>query len=308
MADSSSSRANLEAILRWCLRKQDEEESTGTTPMDRERQEWLKGALEAMCSAPSETDLMKAALAVLQSHHIPPPGSDIGEDTKNAMLKAFDEVLYFIEDLDHAKDLMKLGGVAVMMSYFNHPNRDLCAKACEVMGTSAQNEEYCQQACQPAIPQLVQLCMSCDDELVKVKSLYAISCIVREFPPGLEVFMENKGMELLLHCLVCEYEKVIIKALFLLRSISNKTVSSYITDDIIRQVVHITMTPPYDDINIRRHSTFCLLSLVRAVPYKFSSHRARLLETLQDRQQSLTDSNHEDELEACWKIVDLFSK
>ena len=36
MADSSSSRANLEAILRWCLRKQDEEESTGTTPMDRE--------------------------------------------------------------------------------------------------------------------------------------------------------------------------------------------------------------------------------------------------------------------------------
>lgn len=68
-----------------------------------QRQEWLKGALEAMCSAPSETDLMKAALAVLQTHQIPPPGSDIGEDTKNAMLKAFDEVLYFIEDLDHAK-------------------------------------------------------------------------------------------------------------------------------------------------------------------------------------------------------------
>ena len=64
---------------------------------------------------------------------------------------------------------------------------------------------------------------------MSLRCVFASIGIVREFPPGLEVFMENKGMELLLHCLVCEYEKVIIKALFLLRSISNKTVSSYIT-------------------------------------------------------------------------------
>jgi len=68
---------------------------------------------------------------------------------------------------------------AVLHSYFKllwFSPRDLSAKACEVIGTSAQNEEYCQQACQPAIPQLIQLCRSCDEGLVKVKSLYAISC------------------------------------------------------------------------------------------------------------------------------------
>jgi len=81
-----------------------------------QRQEWLKGALEAMCSAPSETDLMKAALAVLRSHRIPSSGSDIGEDTKNAMMKAFDEVIYFIEDLDHAKGNGCAG--LVRMDYF----------------------------------------------------------------------------------------------------------------------------------------------------------------------------------------------
>ena len=52
--------------------------------------------------------------------------------------------------------------------------------------------------------------------------------IVREFPLGLAVFMENKGMELLLHCLIYDYEKVNIKALFLLSNISN-SISSHLT-------------------------------------------------------------------------------
>jgi len=68
-----------------------------------QRQAWLKKALEDISSAPSETDLLKAALSVLRAHEIPPLGHNIGEDTKNALVKAFDEVIYFIEDLDHAK-------------------------------------------------------------------------------------------------------------------------------------------------------------------------------------------------------------
>lgn len=68
-----------------------------------QRQAWLKEALEAISSAPSETDLLKAALSVVRAHEIPPLEQAIGEDTKNALVKAFDEVIYFIEDLDHAK-------------------------------------------------------------------------------------------------------------------------------------------------------------------------------------------------------------
>ena len=68
-----------------------------------QRQAWLKEALEAISSAPSEPDLLKAALSVVKAHKIPPLGQAVGEDTKNALVKAFDEVIYFIEDLDHAK-------------------------------------------------------------------------------------------------------------------------------------------------------------------------------------------------------------
>ena len=45
-----------------------------------------------------------------------------------------------------------------------------------VVGTAAQNNEVCQKACQPALAQLIDICKSSDDSLVKVKSLYAVSC------------------------------------------------------------------------------------------------------------------------------------
>ena len=45
---------------------------------------------------------------MVRAHKIPSSGHDIGEDTKNALVKAFDEVIYFIEDLDHAKGILSL--------------------------------------------------------------------------------------------------------------------------------------------------------------------------------------------------------
>jgi len=68
----------------------------------------------------------------------------------------------------------------------------------------------------------------------------ACTGIVREFPPGLAVFMESNGMELLLHCLVCDYEKVNIKALFLLSNISTN-ISSHITGMCVCVCMHARM-------------------------------------------------------------------
>lgn len=64
----------------------------------------MREALESVSSAPSETDLLKAALAVLQAH-APPKGSVTASQTdevKAAVATAFEDVEYFIEDLDHA--------------------------------------------------------------------------------------------------------------------------------------------------------------------------------------------------------------
>lgn len=69
-----------------------------------QRQQWLREALESVVSAPSETDLLRAALAVLQAHAPPKelsPGSQT-EGEKAAVMTALEDVQYFIEDLDHA--------------------------------------------------------------------------------------------------------------------------------------------------------------------------------------------------------------
>lgn len=73
--------------------------------------------MTAISSAPSETDLLKAALSVLRAHEIPTWGDKISEEAKNALVKAFDEVIYFIEDLDHAKGEIAVVDV-VIYHYF----------------------------------------------------------------------------------------------------------------------------------------------------------------------------------------------
>ena len=45
--------------------------------------------------------------------------------------------------------------------------------------------------------------------------------IVREFPPAMGDFIQHGGVELLVHCLSCDHDKLIIKALFLLTSIAS---------------------------------------------------------------------------------------
>ena len=70
-----------------------------------QRQQWLREALESVASAPSETDLLKAALAVLQAHAPSKESSGAAPQTdevKTAVMTAFEDVQYFIEDLDHA--------------------------------------------------------------------------------------------------------------------------------------------------------------------------------------------------------------
>lgn len=69
-----------------------------------QRQQWLREALESVVSAPTETDLLRAALAVLQAH-APPKELALGsqtEEEKAAVMTALEDVQYFIEDLDHA--------------------------------------------------------------------------------------------------------------------------------------------------------------------------------------------------------------
>ena len=60
------------------------------------------------------------------------------------------------------------------------------------------------------------------DEKCSLKSLYAISCIVRDYPTGLESFLKFNGAEVLLHCAIqpqTTFQRLRTKACFFVSSI-----------------------------------------------------------------------------------------
>lgn len=59
-----------------------------------------------------------------------------------------------------------------------------------------------------------------------------IAGIVREFPPAMDDFVYHKGVELLMDCLSSDDDKLIIKALFLLTSISS-SISNHINGELL---------------------------------------------------------------------------
>ena len=59
---------------------------------------------------------------------------------------------------------------------------------------------------------------------IMISLLIVTTGIIREFPPAMGDFIHHKGMELLLHCLSSDHDKLIIKALFLLTSISTSVI------------------------------------------------------------------------------------
>lgn len=64
-------------------------------------------------------------------------------------------------------------------------------------------------------------------------SLFIVTAgIIREFLPALGDFVQHKGIELLMHCLSSDCDKLVIKALFLLTSICN-SISDHINGQLL---------------------------------------------------------------------------
>ena len=97
--DATPVQGNLQAILRWSIQQQDaggsgndskahlDEKASSTTTWNElmvvtkdgassEQEKWLHEALTGLSQQPSETDLLKAALAVLHAH-APSPTSSV---------------------------------------------------------------------------------------------------------------------------------------------------------------------------------------------------------------------------------------
>ncbi|KAM6972078.1 hsp70-binding protein 1 [Aplochiton taeniatus] len=194
-------------------------------PMSEERKEWLRGALAVVCKGQmDEVEQMKQCLAILREDGMAlreregedPADGDDEEDERETALEVLSELC---ENLDNARDLMTLGGLDMCVSdCLCHPQSGVRWRAAQLIASCAQNmpEVQCHLLAKGALLKLLHLTDSDTNPTVRVKALYAVSCLVREQEVGLQAFLSHDGFSVLMRGIQSENERLRTKSAFLL--------------------------------------------------------------------------------------------
>jgi len=200
--------------------------------MDSQRQEWLNNALQAYSVDVVQEMLegiasIKTSLNKLESGC---PSSGERQNTVDSVMAAADCLLERLEDLDFAADFEKIGGFTILPPLLSSPHPQLQVKGASLVGELVQNHDYCQKAAmeQGLLDVLVKLLDSSNGP-VRVKALYAVSCLIRNNDVAQDVFVNKlDGFSALMRLMQDdsvgdENLKLRTKASFLLSSVVGKS-------------------------------------------------------------------------------------
>ncbi|XP_077411977.1 hsp70-binding protein 1 [Vanacampus margaritifer] len=209
---------NLQGVLQLAIDAGSGAE--GPAPVEaisEERSAWLRKALADVCKEQmDEVEQMKQCLAFLNKEEVNGEGDGEDEDERESVFELLSDLC---ENLDNARDLMVLGGLDVCVSkYLCHAQSRLRWNAAQLIAVCAQNMPQVQAHLLKisALPKLLQLTDSDPHPTVRVKALYAVSCLVREQDTGLEAFLSHDGFSMLMRGMQSEHEKLQTKSAFLL--------------------------------------------------------------------------------------------
>uniref|UniRef100_A0A4W5QS98 HSPA (heat shock 70kDa) binding protein, cytoplasmic cochaperone 1 n=1 Tax=Hucho hucho TaxID=62062 RepID=A0A4W5QS98_9TELE len=215
---------NLQGVLRLAVEAGSAADGPALPePMSEERKEWLKGALAEVAKGQnSEVEQMKECMRVVLRDggcERGREGEEEGEDEEGETEGALEFLSELCENLDNARDLMTLGGLDLCMSQcLNHPQGSVRWRGAQLIASCAQNmpEVQCHLLSKGALPKLLQLTDSDPHPTVRVKALYAVSCLVREQEVGLRAFLSHDGFSVLMRGMQSDNEKLRTKSSFLL--------------------------------------------------------------------------------------------
>uniref|UniRef100_A0A1A8KGE3 Hsp70-binding protein 1 n=1 Tax=Nothobranchius kuhntae TaxID=321403 RepID=A0A1A8KGE3_NOTKU len=192
-------------------------------PMSEERKTWLREALSEMCKGQlDEVEQVKQCLVVLHREEPDEKEQDEEDDDDDEREAAFEMLSELCENLDNARDLMVLGGLDLCVSrYLSHVQSGLRWRAAQLIASCAQNMPQVQDHLLKigVLPKLLQLTDADPNPTVRVKALYAVSCLVREQEAGLQEFAAHDGFSVLMRGMQSENEKLRTKSAFLLLSL-----------------------------------------------------------------------------------------
>ncbi|NWY92741.1 HPBP1 protein, partial [Loxia curvirostra] len=184
-----------------------------------QRQQWLREAVSQALAGPGAAHAeLQRCLRVLAG---PCPGEaapERGLGDTGGHEGALAELAELCESLDNATDFCSLGGLEVVLELLGHRWPPLRAGAARLLGSCAQNlpEAQARALALGALPALLGVLRGDPDPRVPPAALFAISCLVRAQPEGLQQLEALGGLEVLGGALQSPHPPLRARAAFLL--------------------------------------------------------------------------------------------
>lgn len=114
-----------------------------------------------------------------------------------------------------------MNGYELIPTLLKEEDAEMRALTCELIGECAQNNEYCQETFtkEKVLIRMLKTLENDPADNVKIKALFAISCIVRDYVPSQKSILDINGLDLVMKSLQLPIEKLQIKTCFFLSSI-----------------------------------------------------------------------------------------
>ncbi|XP_034046014.1 hsp70-binding protein 1 isoform X2 [Thalassophryne amazonica] len=318
MAENRQNRRyppNLQGVLHLAVEAGSAPEGPAPVdPMSEERKAWLAEALSEVCKGQmDEVEQVKQCLAVLRKESMEEQESegeeDRDEEDEDQQESAFEILSELCENLDNARDLMVLGGLELCVSqYLCHVQSGLRWRAADLIACCAQNMPQVQVHLLSlgALPKLLQLTDSDPHPTVRVKALYAVSCLVREQEAGLQAFLSHDGFSVLMKGMQSDNEKLRMKSAFLLLNLLTahpEQKETVVSMGMVQQLVSVLRTP---HSSFHEHVLGCLCLLVEDCPNGLRDCRNASLgleELLKQRARELGGKEEcQEELDFCERL------
>ncbi|KAF6734516.1 Hsp70-binding protein 1 [Oryzias melastigma] len=307
---------NLQGVLQMAVDAGPaaEEAPAPVQPMSEERQTWLREALSQVCKGQmEEVEQIKQCLTVLRKENLGDQDENGEEmrdgDEEDERESAFEMLSELCENLDNARDLMVLGGLELCVSqYLCHAQSGLRWRAADLVACCAQNMPQIQDHLLSigTLPKLLQLTDSDPDPTVRVKALYAVSCLVREQEAGLQAFLALDGFSVLMRGMQSENEKLQTKSAFLLLNLLTshpEQKEPLVSMGMVQQLVSVLRSP---HSHFHEHVLGALCCLVEDFPKGVTECQIPALaleELLRQRAKDLQGKEEsQEELEFCERL------
>ncbi|XP_072281538.1 hsp70-binding protein 1 isoform X2 [Pyxicephalus adspersus] len=281
---------NLQGLLHMAIEAGTESATPGQAEqMSEERRQWLQQAMSsAFAGQVDEVQQIKACLQQLNTD----TNYEDGDDQKEQALELLADLC---ENLDNASDFCKLGGMELLLNrYLNCPEAELRWRAADLVGICSQNVPFVQERalCLGAMNKLLQLLDLDTSEQVRIKALFAISCLVREQEAGLSEFVQKDGFSVLMRAMQNDVEKLKIKSAFLLQNLlcsHPEHKGTLCSMGMVQQLVSLLRT---EHCSFHEHVLAALCSMVSDFPLGVAECRAPELgfeELLKERCQLIKE-------------------